>query len=491
MEVSSDRDGPSARAAAVPRGKVAVIDGRRTITYGEVDERQRRIASFLSSQGLQEGDRVAVLAQNRAELLDVTSGSLRAGIIPVPVNVLLTAGEAAYILEDSGARWLFTDSRPELGPLLDGVITFGDAYERVLEETPPAQELGAFARTRPMHYTSGTTGWPKGVYVPVAGDAEASRRSLAFRSLWGIEEDDVHLVCSPLAHSAPHRYALRTLEAGGTVVLAPRFDPEEVLATIELFGVTSAFMVPAHLERILALGGRGRRYDLSSIRLLVHAGSPIREETKERVLRLFPEGSVWELYGSTEGGATRISSEEWRAKRGSVGKALPGAEVWVRDDRFQPLPPGEAGEVWVHDPEAERFRYWNDPTKTAAAWRAGAFSVGDLGWLDPDGYLYLTGRRDDTIITGGVNVYPQEVERVLGEHPELAEVVVYGWPNEDWGQEVRALVVPAPGMSPDTEAMSAWVRERLAHYKCPRLIEMTGALERTPTGKPKRPRAAP
>ena len=472
--------------AATTPDATAILTLSRQITYGELDERQRKVAGFARAGGLRERDRVAVLSANRPESLEVTVGLLRAGIVPVPVNPLLTEPEIAYVLEDSGATLLFTD-RPLEHPALDRVVTFGDAYERCLDEAETA-ELSDFVRGRPMHYTSGTTGRSKGVWVDPVTDADAARLSESFRSLWGLSSDEVHLVCSPLAHSAPHRFSMRTLEAGGTVVLQGKFDPGGTLAGIELFSVTSTFMVPTHLERILELGPRKLRgHDLSSMRTLAHAGAPIRPETKHRVIELFPHDSVWEFYGSTEGQATRISTSEWLRKPGSVGTPLPGAEVRVLDDKRAPVPPGDVGQVWVHDPNAERFRYWGDKAKTRAAWRNDAFTVGDLGYLDEDGYLFLTGRRHDTIITGGVNVYPQEVERVLVEHPAVAEAVAYGVDDDEWGQVVRARVVAAPNMPLDGERLREWARDRLAGFKCPRSIEVVEELERTATGKIKRP----
>ena len=472
-------------AASTPDA-TAIVTLVRQISFGELNERQQKVVGFARAGGLEEGDRVAVLSANRPESLEVTIGLLRAGIVPVPVNPLLTEPEIAYVLEDSAASLLFTDRRIE-HPGLDRVVTFGDAYERVLDEAEPA-ELGEFVRGRPMHYTSGTTGRSKGVWVEPVSDDEAARLSDAFRSLWGLDSDEIHLVCSPLAHSAPHRFSMRTLEAGGTVVLQPKFDPHSALAGVDLFGVTSTFVVPTHLERILALDKKIlRSHDLSSMRTLAHAGAPIRAATKKKVIDLFPEGSVWEFYGSTEGQATRISTVEWLRKPGSVGTPLPGAEVSVLDEAGRQVEAGRVGQVWVRDPGAERFSYWGDDEKTAAAWRDGAFTVGDLGYLDEDGYLFLTGRRHDTIITGGVNVYPQEVETALLEHPAVAEAVVFGVEHEEWGQEVRARVVAAPNMPLDGEALRAWARDRLAGFKCPRQIEVVAELERTATGKIKRP----
>ena len=461
----------------------ALVEGRRKLTYAELDARQRALIGALRSDQVKRGDRIAIHGGNRMELLEVTIAALRIGIVPVPIHSLLAPPEIRYLLEDSGARWLFTDRPVESPPDLERIVTFGDAYERMLHHAPSAR-IADVALGRPMHYTSGTTGKPKGVFVRPAPEKAARERSADFRKLWELSPDDIHLVCSPLTHSAPHRYALRTLETGGVVVIQERFDAEEALAAIDLFSITTTFMVPTHLERILSLGDRVlARYDLSTIRLLVHAGAPIREETKRRAIEVFPRGSVWEFYGSTEGQATRISTDEWLRKPGSVGRPRAGAKVLIIGDSSQPLPSGEVGEVWVGDPRAERWEYWRDKRKTRAAWRKGAFTVGDLGSLDEDGYLFLAGRKYDTIISGGVNVYPQEVEAVLGSHPAVTEALVYGVPHEEWGQEVRALVVPAFGQPLDPERLRAWLRERVAAYKCPRHIELVDDLPRTPTGK--------
>jgi long-chain acyl-CoA synthetase len=429
---------------------------------------------------------VAVYAANRTEVVEVCTTALRVGLVPVPINSLLTEREVEYVLEDSGARWLFSDRAVE-SPVPERIITFGDAYERTIHEADPIP-VADVTLGRALHYTSGTTGGPKGVWVRPAAEPRAQELSRVYRELWGLTSEDVHLVCSPLAHSAPFRFVIRTLEAGGTAILQTRFDAAETLAAIELFGVTSVFMVPTHLERIIDMGSVGlARHDLSSIRLLAHAGSSIRPETKRAILDLFPHDSVWEFYGATEGQATRISSREWLERPGSVGTALPGGTVTVKSKDRRTLPPGAIGEVWIEEPMHERFEYWGHPAKTAAAWDGDEFTLGDLGYLDADGYLFLSGRKHDTIITGGVNVFPREVEELLGSHPAVAEVAVYGARHEEWGEEVRALVVPAAGQPLDAELLRVWARTRLAGFKCPRRIDVVSEIPRTATGKVRRP----
>lgn len=457
-----------------------------TVTFEDLDDRQRRLVGALKRAGVRRNHRIAVLSANSIGCLEVTTGALRAGIVPVPIHPSLTEQEISYILEDSGARWLFTD-RPIEHPSPERVVMFGDAYERLLHEAKPARIAGV-ALGRPMHYTSGTTGAPKGVWVKPQSERRAAVRSERFRRLWSITSEDIHLVASPLAHSAPWRFALRTLEAGGTVVLLGKFDAEETFAAIDLFSITSTFMVPTHLERILALGWTklGKR-DMSSLRLLAHAGGPIRGSTKREAIDLFPHDSVWEFYGSTEGQATRISADEWLRKPGSVGRANPGVEILIADERGAELPRGETGEIWISQPSEERWSYWGDKPKTRAAWRGDAFTVGDLGRLDEDDYLFIEGRKHDTIITGGVNVYPQEVEAVLAAHPAVAEVMVYGVDDDEWGQSVHAAVVVKYGHPLDPDRLKSWARERLAGYKTPRVVEVWDELPRTATGKLRRP----
>ncbi|MGH2774961.1 MAG: class I adenylate-forming enzyme family protein [Actinomycetota bacterium] len=487
-------------------GHPAVICGNRSLSFGELENLQCRLAAFMEAASIGAGDRVAVLARNSIELLVVTVGCLRAGIVPVPISPLLTEPERAHPLEDSGAGMLLADraDEPPVERTVTGrarpdrrtkagrarpyrsVILMEDLVEELRGYEPAA--LPDVTLTRPMHYTSGTTGRPKGVWVPLVDETAARARSEAFRALWGMTEADVHLVCSPLTHSGPHRYALRTLEAGGSVVIQERFDAAATLAAIEHHRVTSTFMVPTHLERILALGpDELRAHNLSSLRLLAHAGAPIRRVTKERAMELFPTGSVWEFYGSTEGGFTRLAPSEAIDHPGSVGRSAGGTTIEIRDvDSGRRLDSGEIGIVWLRDPGADRFEYWGDEALTETAWDGDAFTVGDLGRLDDVGYLHLVGRPGELIISGGINVYPREVEDALVGHPEVSEALVYGADDDEWGQQVSALIVAASDDPPDPRAIRAWLKGRLAPHKCPRVIEVVTELPRTTTGKLKR-----
>lgn len=481
--------GIGALARADPKA-TAVSTPEVSLSFGELDLRQRRVAGLLRAYGLRRGDRVAVWSDNRPEVLDVTIGALRAGFVPVPVHASLTEAEAAAVVTDSGASLLFSDRGLDRVPT-KVQLSFGDELDDALARARPA-EIADHALGRPMHYTSGTTGIPKGVWCPRQSAAEAAARSCEFAALWGLRRGDVHLVCSPLSHSAPLRFCLRTLEAGGSVIVPPRFDAAATLETLLALDVTSTFMVPTHLERLLSLGDEVRSLACSGVRLLAHAGAPMREATKRSVMEVFPRDSVWEFYGATEGQATRISAREWLRRPGSVGRATKGARVLVMPEESEAvLPPGHLGEVWVRDSRAERFAYWKDPLKTAEAWRDDAFFLGDIGRLDDDGYLFLEGRKGDWIISGGVNVPLREVEAALGRHPSVVEALVYGAPSDEWGQEVRALVVAAPGRTPTPQELRGWLRRWLAAPKCPRVIELVAELPRTETGKLKRPGFVP
>jgi acyl-CoA synthetase (AMP-forming)/AMP-acid ligase II len=478
--MSDNSESGITNAAQRTPDRVAVADGRgRQLTFAELEEVHRRIAGSLLADGIEEGDRIGVMSSNSLEVLSVMVAALRAGIVPVPVSPLLTSSEITYLMADSGAKFLTVGGDHEV----DVKVPVIDLAAWARRSGSPA-EIAGHIRGRPMHYTSGTTGKPKGVWVDPCSAAEARRRSDSFCTDWGIVADDVHLVCSPLTHSAPLRYAVRTLEAGGRVVLQDRFDAVDTLTRMQRHSITSTFVVPTHLERIFALDNEARSHDVSAMRLLAHAGAPIRPETKRRAIEFFPPGSVWEFYGSTEGGFTIISPDEWLEHPYSVGRARPGAELFITGEDGGELVVGSVGQIWVRDPQADRFIYWNDPDKTSETWSDGAYSVNDLGHVDTEGYLYLAGRGDDTIISGGVNVYPKEIELTLMDHPDVAEAIVFGVDTPEWGQEVRARVVVTGDV--DAEALRAWARQRLAGYKTPRIIEIVDELPRTTTGKLKR-----
>jgi len=299
--------------------------------------------------------------------------------------------------------------------------------------------------------------------------------------MWGIGAGDVYLACSPLYHAA-NGYAFTSLFEGGTVVIMPRWDAREWLRTVERRRVTVCFMVPAYFIRLLEVpAGERAVHDLSSLRLVLHAAAPCPVPVKWETLAALPHTEIWEFYGATEGGATRISPQEWRTHPGSVGTPWPGVEIRVLDDDHRPLPPGETGTIYIRPPGPARFRYHNDPDKTARAWADGAFTVGDVGHLDSDGFLYVTDRSADLVLRGGVNVYPAEVEAVLYGHPDVVDCAVLGVPDDRMGEELLAVVETRRPVAADD--LRAYCREHLADFKCPRHVEFVDELPRDPTGK--------
>jgi long-chain acyl-CoA synthetase len=404
---------------------------------------------------LREGDRVALLVPPSEAYLDVVIGLLAAAVVPIPLDPRLTTYERDRILGG-------------LSPTLQ--ITDEATLEELRSSYPDSRGL---PRARPMHCTSGTTGTPKGVWSGILSDQDAEALVAEERTLWGFAADDVNLVLSPLYHSAPLRFAMGTALAGGRVVLPGPFDPVTITESIQREKPTSMFCVPTHLQRLFAHWDQVGTPDLSSFRLVAHAGAPCPDAVKRRLVDTFPERSTWEFYGSTEGQFTACRSEEWLERPGTVGRARPGRVLSTDGD----------GQIWCAVPPFARFTYFGDPEKTAAAWRdtpeGPAFTVGDLGRLDDDGYLYLDGRREDLVISGGVNVYPLEVEQALLEHPGVEDVAVYGVPDDDWGQRVCAAYV---GTASGAE-LDAFVRARLAPPKRPKAWHRLTDLPRTLTGK--------
>ncbi|KRF16060.1 class I adenylate-forming enzyme family protein [Nocardioides sp. Soil796] len=409
---------------------------------------------------LHEGSRIALLVPGSPAYVDLVMGLLATGVFPVPLDPRLTTAERERIL---------ADVRPHL------VVDDEAQVARLLAQLP-AETRRALPRARPMHVTSGTTGTPKGVHSGLLGDDAAAALVAEERDLWGFAADDVNLVLSPLYHSAPLRFAMGTLLAGGRIVVPGPFDPERITQAIDNERPTTMFCVPAHLQRLFAHWDRVGVPDLSRFRMVAHAGAPCPPAVKHRLIEIFPPGSTWEFYGSTEGQFTACRSEEWLEHPGTVGRARPGRTLSVDDD----------GQIWCVVPAHARFTYFASPEKTAQAWRetpeGPAFSVGDLGRLDDEGYLHLDGRREDLVITGGVNVYPTEVENTLRELDGVDDIAVFGVPDDQWGQRVVAAVV---GTTTAAD-LDAFARQRLAPPKRPKDYRFVPELPRTLTGKVRR-----
>lgn len=469
-------------------------------TYRELDDASNRVAQLLRARGLQTGDHVAVLLQNRPEWYEVVWGALRAGLYVTPVNFHLTAAEAGYIVADCGARALFADADlaptvAAMGADLEGVdvplALGGDLpgfarYEDARDAHPP-EPVGDECEGAWMFYSSGTTGRPKGVQPPLP--ASPLGTPLPFGSLltglYGFTADTVYLSPAPLYHAAPAGWTTMTQRIGGTAVVMERFDAAGLLALIERHRVTHVQLVPTHLVRLLKLPAEVRgRHDLSSLQLVVHAAAPCPPDVKRAAMEWLGP-IVHEFYSGSEGvGFCAIGPDEWLAHPGSVGRSLLGT-VHVLDDEGNELPASEEGELWFESPN--RFEYHGDAEKTKAAWNDRGWStLGDVGRVDADGYVYLTDRASNMIISGGVNIYPREAEDVLIGHPAVEDVAVLGVPDDEMGERVAAFVQLAdPSSAGDDLAaeLVAYCRDRLTHFKCPREVRFVDDLPRLPTGK--------
>ena len=473
--------------------RVALIAGDRVRTYHDLDRRTNALARVLRDLGADPLERVAVLLPSDVELIETGLASAKAATVLVPVNWHLKRDEIAWILSDSDAQVLVTDAAflDEAGAALEqapgcALLVVGEGggrdYERLLAAASDSPlDSDGFGGPEYFFYTSGTTGRPRGVErpPPQVGQPPAA---LAVAAMWGLTADDVYLACSPLYH-ATSAYAFTYLLLGGIVVVLPRWDAREWLRLVERHHVTTTFMTPAHFIRVLEVPeNERRRYDTSSLRLILHAAAPCPVPVKHRMIDAFPSAAIWEFYGASEGGATRISPEEWLAHPGSVGRPWPGTEVEIRDDEGELVAAGERGRVYIRPPAAAaRFRYHRDDEKTAQAWQADAFTVGDVGYLDEDGYLFVTDRSSDMILRGGVNVYPAEIEQCLYTHPAVVDCAVLGVPDERYGEAILALVEARRPVTADELARHCG--EHLAGFKCPQTFEVVAELPRDPNGK--------
>jgi long-chain acyl-CoA synthetase len=492
---------PRTFAASAP-DKIAVVLPTRSEsrTYAELEARANQVAQLLVRRGLSVGDHVALLMSNSAEWFDVVWGCLRLGLFVTPINVHLLATEAAYILEDSGARALFAsadlaETIAGLGsavqdvPLrlaVGGELPGFELFEAALSDQPispaPTEQEGAW-----MFYSSGTTGKPKGI-TPALPNPQLGSMSpflALLGGLYGLDEGTVYLSPAPLYHAAPAGWCTAAQRLGGTVVAMERFDPLELLRLIEQHRVTHLQVVPTHLIRLLKLSPEVRAgFDLSSLRMLVHSAAPCPVETKRAALAWLGP-IVHEFYSGSEGtGFFAIGPEEWLAHPGSVGRSLMGS-VHVLDDEGQELPAGEEGQIWFES--AHTFTYHRDAERTAGAFNDRGWStIDDVGRLDDEGYLYLTDRASNMIISGGVNVYPREAEDLLVGHPSVGDVAVVGLPDPEMGERVTAFVQLAPGVAGSDELAAelvAYLRERLSSFKCPREVRFVDDLPRLPNGK--------
>src|SRR5262245_8214807 len=489
-------------AQSDPRALALVDPDGREWTRGELLAAANRLVHGLRALGLGRGDCVAAVLPNSAEMIQLYLAIAQAGMYLSPINHHLTAPEIAYIVGDSEARAFFGAERfaaacrgaaEELGFPAQGRFSLG----RVEGFRPFAELVAGQPDSLPadraagqvMNYTSGTTGRPKGVRRPLAPMDPDPVAALAgsFLGLFEVAPGDgnVHLCGSPLYHTAVLVFAGASLHLGHPVVLMDRWTPEETLRLIERHRVTTSHMVPTQFHRLLALPEEvRRRYDVSSTRTMVHAAAPCPVDVKQRMLAWWGD-SIWEYYAATEGGGTVVRPAEWRARPGTVGRAWAGSEIRVLDEEGKDCPTGAPGTVYMKL-GAANFEYKGDRKKTEESRREGFFTVGDIGYLDADGFLFLCDRKNDMIISGGVNIYPAEIESVLLAHPKVGDAAVFGIPHADWGEEVKAVIEPAAGVPGDDRLRAeilAFCADRLARYKTPRTLDFIAEMPRDPNGK--------
>ena len=476
--------GIAAQARRTP-DKTALVSGSVRLSYAQLDSFANRAAHVLQGEGLVAGTRLAIALRNRPEFYVLTHGAARIGVDIVPISWRCKADEVRYMMEDSGAKLIVCEDDATDTVVGFTTIRFGE-LSAAFEAQPSSPPGGVVDPVQVWSrvYTSGTTGNPKSVdrVKPDIGTAMASSRAMA--EFWGFASNtDVHIACGPLYHSAPFAFSHQAFFLGQTVVqTSDHFDAEECLALIEKERATWSHMVPIHFIRILALPDDvGMRYDLSSVTRILHSAAPCPPDVKRRIMDVFPPGVVYEIYGATEGMGTFISPEEWKEKPGSVGKAASGLTLKILDDDGNELPAGEVGLIYMSSPPGSRFSYENAREKTRAAFRGDLFTVNDMGYLDDDGFLFLTDRKTDMIISGGSNVYPYEVEVVLYTHPAVKDAVVFGVPDDEWGESVKA-IIELVSRATDTDLIE-YCRERLAHYKCPKTVDFVDAMPRELNGK--------
>lgn len=484
------------------RPAIIMASTGEVITYKELEARTNQLAHLLRDQGLKRLDHYAIFMENNSRYVEACGAGERSGLYYTCINSYLTPEEVAYIVNNSESRVLITSRekaevakaaladcpRVALCLVVDGdddarVINYESAIERFPSTPIPDESLGTA-----MLYSSGTTGRPKGIIRPLP-EAPPEQDLPLFQfinGIWRFREGMIYLSPAPLYHSAPQGSVNLTIRRGGTAVIMERFDPEQFLELVERYRITHSQLVPTMFSRMLKLPEEIRaRADVSSLEIAIHAAAPCPVQVKEAMIDWWGP-IIYEYYGATEGlGFTGCTTEEWLAHKGTVGRVLLG-ELHILDEDGNPSPKGEPGEVWFKT--ASAFEYFNDPEKTAQATSADGSmtTVGDVGYVDDDGYLYLTDRATFMIISGGVNVYPQECENLLITHPKVADAAVFGVPNVDLGEEVKAVVQVMPDVEPG-EALEAeliaFCHEHLARQKCPRSVDFEEQLPRLPTGK--------
>ena len=493
---------PSVTAVTYPHKPAYIMGGSgEIVSYKSLDERSNQGAQLLRSLGLQSGDHIAMLVENNRQFLEICYAAQRSGIIFTPVSTHLKKDEIVYILNNCQAKMFIGShllmesaeqvvglaSSVELYYMVGGIVSGYESWEEavdVMPMTPIADECKGV----PMLYSSGTTGQPKGVLVPPESDDINTAHPLAdsLGNAFGFSEETVYLSPAPLYHAAPLHFTMMTLFLGGTTVVMEAFEPESALRLIAQHRVTHSQWAPIMFSRMLKLPADIReQYDVSSMQFAIHAAAPCPIEVKQAMIDWWGPVIV-EYYAASESiGATIIDSAGWLSHQGSVGPAVVG-DIHIVDDNGEEVPTGEVGNVYFSGEQAT-FRYHREPEKTSEAYnQAGWATTGDIGYLDEDGYLYLTDRKHFTIISGGVNIYPQEIENLLITHPKVADVAVFGIPSEEFGEEVKAVVEPVSwGDATDEVAIELieWLRERISKLKLPKSLDFDNKLPRMDNGK--------
>jgi long-chain acyl-CoA synthetase len=491
-------------AAGAPDSLAVVEPDGGTVSYAELAARADQYGRGLQALGLRPGDCVAGMLPNSTEALALFFAAVQTGLYVVPVNWHLAAAEVAYILSDSGAAAFVAHERfaavAAEAAELAGIKENARFAVGEIAGFAPLATLGAESTGRPdprtagapMVYTSGTSGRPKGVRRALTGE-DPDQPPLAagwFFGIFGLKplDGNVHLCCSPLYHTAVLNFATISLQVGHPVILMDRFDAEELLRLVEKHRVTHSHMVPTQFRRLLALPEETRsRYDVSSWRCAIHSAAPCPPDVKRQMLDWWGP-VVTEYYAASEGGGTVITGAQWLARPGSVGLPWPGSQILILDEEGGDVPAGQTGLVYMKM-GTSTFDYYKDEVKTLASRARGMFTVGDIGYLDADGYLFICDRKSDMIISGGVNIYPAEIESALAAHPAVADVAVFGIPHEDWGEEIKAVIQPVPGAAGAepgpalTAELLAFLDGKLARFKLPRTIDYVPELPRDPNGK--------
>lgn len=487
---------PFHHAANSPE-KPAIImaNSGTTMSYAQLEARSNQAAQLYRAAGLKRGDTIAIFLENHIEYLPLCWGAQRSGLIYTCISTKLTADEAGYIVKDCGAKLLVAGA--SLGGVAKDLPAVAQRYSvggdipgyQPLEaalDAQPASRIADESTGRDMLYSSGTTGRPKGVIGPLPEGPIDQMDALSglVAMLYSFAPDMVYLSPAPLYHAAPLRYCMSVLKFGGTVIVMEKFDAARYLELVAKYGITHSQVVPTMFVKMLKLPEAERlKHDVSSLRAVIHAAAPCPVAVKEQMIDWWGP-RIFEYYSATEGsGFTAINSDEWLTHKGSVGKSILG-EIRILDDDGQLLPAGREGRIYFHG--GPPVSYHNAPEKTAEVQGEHGATFGDIGYVDADGYLFLTDRASYMIISGGVNVYPQETENVLVMHPKIADVAVIGVPSEELGEEVKAVVQPRDWADAGPELAAeimAFARARLSHVKCPRSIDFDPELPRHDTGK--------